>query len=154
MKSKLVFLSALVLAVITPASVFAAKPVERTLLVNIDVVSRSGVAQLTLSVYTDGFSILAQRDAEHPGGEICERTATLDDLLTLRGTLRRVRALGLPGTALPPNRARITVNFFEMTDRRGHTTGNTFGYSTLDEPYDTIDDELTRFIGAAFDDCE
>lgn|SRR5215210_4619342 len=155
MRTKLVLLSALLLALITPASLHATNnPPDRILLLNLDLVSRRGGVLVTLTVYSDGVSILTQRDSDHPEGEICESTATPESLESLETTLDEARALFLPGLPFKPNSARVTINVFKSLDRKGHTFGNTFGYSTLEEPYKPIDNEVTNFINANFSNCE
>jgi hypothetical protein len=155
MKSKLVFLSVLILAIMVPTSLLAAgnPPPPKTLLLNLDFVLRTGVVQLTLTVYTDGAAILTQRDPDAPDGEICEGHASPASVLELRNVMRSVRALTLPGTPVVPNSARINVNYFEAVGRTARTLGNTFGYSRTVGPYLTIDNEFTKFITDNFSAC-
>jgi hypothetical protein len=156
MKRSLISLSVLILAIMVPTSLLAATnpPPPKTLLLNLDLVLRTGLVQTTLTVYNNGASILTQRDPDAPDGEICEAQASPESVLALRNVMRSVKALTLPGTPVIPNSARITVNYFEAVGRTARTLGNTFGYSRTVGPYLTIDDEFSRFIADNFSDCE
>jgi hypothetical protein len=98
-------------------------------------VNNSGEVRTTLTVYSDGELILAKRDIEHPGGEICSKTVPVEDVEAIASGLRDAGAMRLSDLDVVPGFTRKTISVFSGPDQHGLVHGNTYSYSRAEGPH-------------------